>query len=97
MRIDKDLVEKIAHLARLQFNDTEKVKIEADLNRILDFMETLNEVDTSMVEPLIYMNDEVNVLRKDEVIQTITHDEGLANAPKKDTDYFRVPKVIDQK
>jgi aspartyl-tRNA(Asn)/glutamyl-tRNA(Gln) amidotransferase subunit C len=97
MRIDKDLVEKIAHLARLQFNDTEKVKIEADLNRILDFMETLNEVDTSMVEPLIYMNDEVNVLRKDEVIQTITHEEGLSNAPKKDTDYFRVPKVIEQK
>ncbi len=97
MRIDKDLVEKIAHLARLQFNDTEKVKIEADLNRILDFMETLNEVDTSMVEPLIYMNDEVNVLRKDEVIQTITHEEGLVNAPKKDTDYFRVPKVIEQK
>ena len=97
MRIDKDLVEKIAHLARLQFNDTEKVKIEADLNRIIDFMETLNEVDTSMVEPLIYMNDEVNVLRKDEVIQTITHEEGLANAPKKDTDYFRVPKVIEQK
>jgi aspartyl-tRNA(Asn)/glutamyl-tRNA(Gln) amidotransferase subunit C len=97
MRIDKDLVEKIAHLARLQFNDTEKVKIEADLNRILDFMETLNEVDTSKVEPLIYMNDEVNVLRKDEVIQTITHEEGLANAPKKDTDYFRVPKVIEQK
>jgi aspartyl-tRNA(Asn)/glutamyl-tRNA(Gln) amidotransferase subunit C len=97
MRIDKDLVEKIAHLARLQFNDAEKIKIEADLNRILDFMETLNEVDTSMVEPLIYMNDEVNVLRKDEVIQTITHEEGLANAPKKDTDYFRVPKVIEQK
>ena len=97
MRIDKDLVEKIAHLARLQFNEKEKVKIEADLNRILDFMETLNEVDTSKVEPLIYMNDEVNVLRKDEVIQTITHEEGLANAPKKDTDYFRVPKVIEQK
>jgi aspartyl-tRNA(Asn)/glutamyl-tRNA(Gln) amidotransferase subunit C len=97
MRIDKDLVEKIAHLARLQFNETEKVKIEADLNRILDFMETLNEVDTSMVAPLIYMNDEVNVLRKDEVIQTITHEEGLANAPKKETDYFRVPKVIEQK
>jgi aspartyl-tRNA(Asn)/glutamyl-tRNA(Gln) amidotransferase subunit C len=97
MRIDKDLVEKIAHLARLQFNETEKVKIEADLNRILDFMETLNEVDTSKVEPLIYMNDEVNVLRKDEVIQTITHEEGLSNAPKKDTDYFRVPKVIEQK
>jgi aspartyl-tRNA(Asn)/glutamyl-tRNA(Gln) amidotransferase subunit C len=97
MRIDKDLVEKIAHLARLEFNDQEKVKIEADLNRILDFMETLNEVDTDQVAPLIYMNDEVNVLRKDEVIQTISHEEGLSNAPKKDTDYFRVPKVIEQK
>ncbi|MEN9370189.1 MAG: hypothetical protein RI952_1054 [Bacteroidota bacterium] len=97
MRIDKDLVEKIAHLARLEFNDQEKVKIEADLNRILDFMETLNEVDTDQVAPLIYMNDEVNVLRKDEVVQTISHEEGLSNAPKKDTDYFRVPKVIEQK
>lgn len=97
MRIDKDLVEKIAHLARLEFNDQEKVKIEADLNRILDFMETLNEVDTDQVVPLIYMNDEVNVLRKDEVVQTISHEEGLSNAPKKDTDYFRVPKVIEQK
>ena len=97
MRIDKDLVEKIAHLARLEFNDQEKVKIEADLNRILDFMETLNEVDTNQVAPLIYMNDEVNVLRKDEVVQTISHEEGLSNAPKKDTDYFRVPKVIEQK
>ena len=97
MRIDKDLVEKIAHLARLEFNDQEKVKIEADLNRILYFIETLNEVDTDQVAPLIYMNDEVNVLRKDEVIQTISHEEGLSNAPKKDTDYFRVPKVIEQK
>lgn len=97
MKIDKDLVDKIAHLARLEFQDDQKIKIEEDLNRILSFMESLNEVDTSAVEPLIYLSDEVNVFRADEVKQDITHEDALRNAPKKDSDYFRVPKVIDQK
>jgi aspartyl-tRNA(Asn)/glutamyl-tRNA(Gln) amidotransferase subunit C len=97
MKIDKDLVDKIAHLARLEFQDEQKVKIEEDLNRILSFMESLNEVDTSAVAPLVYLSDEVNVFRADVVKQEITHEEGLKNAPKKDSDYFRVPKLIDQK
>lgn len=97
MKIDKDLVDKIAHLARLEFPDEQKLKIEDDLNRILSFMESLNEVDTSAVEPLIYMSDEKNVFRADEVKQDISHEDALRNAPKKDSDYFRVPKVIDQK
>ncbi len=97
MKINKELVDKIAHLARLEFPDEQKIKIEDDLNRILSFMETLNEVDTSSVEPLIYLSDEKNVFRADEIKQDITHEEALKNAPKKDSDYFRVPKVIDQK
>ncbi len=97
MKIDKDLVDKLAHLARLEFQDEQKVKIEQDLNRILSFMESLNEVDTSNVAPLVYLTDEKNVFRKDEVKQDISHEEALKNAPKKDSDYFRVPKVIDQK
>jgi len=97
MKIDKKLVDKIAHLARLEFQDDQKVKIEEDLNRILSFMESLNEVDTTNVAPLIYMSDEKNVFRADEVKQDITHEEALKNAPKKDSDYFRVPKVIEQK
>jgi aspartyl-tRNA(Asn)/glutamyl-tRNA(Gln) amidotransferase subunit C len=97
MNIDKELIDKLAHLARLEFNDDQKLKIEQDLNRILNFMESLNELDTSSVEPLIYMTDEQNVFRKDEVKQDISHDDALKNAPKKDSDYFRVPKVIDQK
>ena len=97
MKIDKELVDKIAHLARLEFNDEQKVKIESDLNRILDFMESLNELDTTNVEPLIYLSEETNVLRKDELKQEISHEDALKNAPKKDSDYFRVPKVIDQK
>lgn len=97
MKIDKELVDKIAHLARLEFQDEQKIKIEEDLNRILSFMESLNEVDTNNVAPLIYLSDEKNVFRKDEIKQDISHEEALKNAPKKDSDYFRVPKVIEQK
>lgn len=96
MNIDRQLIDKIAHLARLEFNEEEKVRIEKDLGRILDFMETLNEVDTQNVEPLIYMSDELNVTRPDVTKQEITHEEALKNAPKKDSDYFRVPKVIEK-
>jgi aspartyl-tRNA(Asn)/glutamyl-tRNA(Gln) amidotransferase subunit C len=97
MKIDKELVDKLAHLARLEFQDEQKSKIEQDLNRILSFMESLNEVDTTNVKPLVYLTDEKNVFRKDEVSQDISHEEALKNAPKKDSDYFRVPKVIEQK
>lgn len=97
MKIDKELIDKLAHLARLEFDDEQKLKIEQDLNRILYFMESLNELDTSNVEPLIYMTDQQNVFRKDEVKQEVSHEDALKNAPKKDSDYFRVPKVIDQK
>lgn len=97
MKINEELVDKLAHLARLEFNDSQKVKIEEDLNRILSFMDSLNEVDTSNVEPLIYLTEEKNVFRADVIKQDITHKDGLKNAPKSDSDYFRVPKVIEQK
>lgn len=96
MKVNEELVNKLAHLARLEFEGEDKVKIIADLQNILGFMEKLEELNTEDVEPLIYMSDEKNVLRKDEVKQTITHKEALLNAPKKDSDYFRVPKVIDK-
>ncbi len=96
MQINNELIDKIAHLARLEFDSEEKIHIENDLNRILSFVESLNEVNTDGIEPLIYLNDETNVLRKDEVHQDITHADALKNAPKKDSDYFRVPKVIDK-
>lgn len=94
MDITDKTVEEIAHLARLQFEGEEKEAIKKDLNRILDFMEVLNEVETSNVEPLIYMTDETNIMRKDEVKTTITQAQALKNAPDKDSDYFKVPKVL---
>ena len=96
MKIDNDTVDKIAHLARLEFNDASKAAMVKDLNNMLGFIDKLNELDTSNVEPLIYMSDEVNVLREDEVIHEITQQEALKNAPKHDSDYFKVPKVIDK-
>lgn len=95
MNIDTETVQKIAHLARLEFHESELDNIKMDLEKILDFMKKLNELDTENIEPLIYMTKDLNVLRADVEIQEINHEEGLKNAPKKDSDYFRVPKVID--
>ena len=60
-------------------------------------MDILSELPTDNIEPLIFMNDEVNVLREDVAKVTISHEEALKNAPKKDSDYFRIPKVLDKK
>ena len=96
MKIDHSTVDKLADLAKLEFDKEGKEEIINDLNRILVLIEKLNELDTSNIEPLIYMNDEVNVLREDEVKQEITQAEALKNAPKKDSDYFKVSKVIEK-
>lgn len=94
MTIDNETVDKIAHLARLELSNTEKEEMKVDMTRILDFMAKLNEVDTTGVEPLVYMTEVVNSTREDVVIQKITHEEALENAPERDADYFRVAKVI---
>ena len=96
-KISEETIDHIAHLSRLRFEGDDKVAIRQDLDKIIGFMGKLSEIPTDDVEPLIFMSDEVNVLRDDEPEVTITQAEALKNAPKKDSDYFRVPKVIDQK
>lgn len=96
MKIDNETVDKIAHLARLEFNDDAKEHIKTDMNNMLDFVDQLNELDTSEVAPLIYMSDEVNVLREDVVKHDITQTEALKNAADHDSDYFKVPKMIEK-
>ncbi len=96
-KIDKELVDKIAHLARLEFENEAKDEIMNDMNNMLSFIEKLNEIDTTGVDPLIYMSDDVNVMREDEISNQVPHKEALKNAPDHDSDYFRVPKFIDKK
>ena len=95
MTIDEATVDKIAHLARLELSGNEKQDMIKDMNKILDFMDKLNEIDTTGIEPLVYMTDSVNSLREDVVKLEITHEEALLNAPKHDKDYFLVSKVIE--
>ena len=95
MKLDQKTVHDIAHLARLDFKEQDEADMLASMSEILDWVEKLRELDTSDVEPLKSMSDEVNNLRKDEVKATLTHEEGLKNAPDKDSDYFRVPKFLD--
>lgn len=97
MVIDEKTVDKLADLAKLEFDENSKKGIVNDLNRMISFVEKLNELDTSSVEPLVYLSDAANVMRNDEVKQVITQAEALKNAPKKDSDYIKAPKVIDKK
>ena len=97
MNIDTKIVDEVAHLARLEFDEKAKEEIIGDMNRMLSFIDKLSELDTENVEPLIYMTDEVNVMRDDEPVVTITQEDALKNAPKRDSDYYKAPKVIEQK
>ena len=94
MRISKEEVEKLAHLSRLQLDENAIDKMQGDMNKMLHFVDKISELDLEGVEPLAYMSDEVNILRTDKIEQNIRHEEALKNAPDKDTDYFRVPKVM---
>ena len=96
MKISKEEVEKIAHLARLNFKEAELDKIQSDLEGILGWMDKLNELDTTNVDPQIFMTEEMNVMREDEIKTTLSHDESLENAPQKDSNYFRVPKTLGE-
>jgi aspartyl-tRNA(Asn)/glutamyl-tRNA(Gln) amidotransferase subunit C len=94
MEVNDALVDKLAHLARLQFNETEKAAIRNDLQRMIGFVEKLNELNLDGVRPLLHMGEEVNVLREDVVSGSVTREEALKNAPLHDNQFFKVPKVI---
>ena len=96
MKVDNQLVDKVAELAKLEFDAQAKQKMISDMDKILSFVGKIEELDTEGVEPLIYMTQETNVLRNDEVSQHNTKEEALKNAPDKDSDYFKVPKVLNK-
>ena len=89
-------VEHVASLARLEFSDEEKKVLMNQLNRILDYMEKLDELDTSNVEPLSHVIPLTNVFREDVVKPSQPISEVLKNAPRKTDKFFKVPKVIEQ-
>jgi aspartyl-tRNA(Asn)/glutamyl-tRNA(Gln) amidotransferase subunit C len=94
MEVNEALVDKLANLARLKFDDAEKESVKNDLQKMIQFVEKLNELDTTGVDPLLHMSGNVNVLRADEVKGSISREAGLNNAAVHDEHFFKVPKVI---
>ena len=94
MKIDAKMVDDLAHLARLRFDDSEKESIRADLQKMVAFVEKLEKVDTTGVAPLLFISDAANVLREDIVQGSVSREEALLNAPLKDEVFFKVPTVI---
>jgi aspartyl-tRNA(Asn)/glutamyl-tRNA(Gln) amidotransferase subunit C len=94
MEVTGALVDKLAHLSRLEFNAAGKEAIKNDLQRMISFVEKLDELDLEGTEPLLHMSANVNVLRDDEVKGSVTREEALKNAPAHDDKFFKVPKVI---
>jgi aspartyl-tRNA(Asn)/glutamyl-tRNA(Gln) amidotransferase subunit C len=95
MQIDRNLILKLETLARLELNEQEREQLRGSLNDILRMVETLDALDTEGVEPLVYINDEVNDLREDAVSNQLPRDQALSNAPDHNGVFFKVPKVID--
>jgi aspartyl-tRNA(Asn)/glutamyl-tRNA(Gln) amidotransferase subunit C len=95
MSVTNEDVKYVANLARLQLTDEEAEQLKGDMNRILEYMETLNELDTSGVEPLEHVTELDVRFRKDEAKPPLSHEDALKNAPDADSDYFRVPRVIE--
>ncbi|MFL5728271.1 MAG: Asp-tRNA(Asn)/Glu-tRNA(Gln) amidotransferase subunit GatC [Cytophagaceae bacterium] len=94
MKVDQNTIQKIIHLSRLEFDEKAEQSLLQDVNKILDWVEKLKEIDTEKVKPLTHMSEEVNILREDVVANTLKHEDALINGPKKDSDYFRVPKFL---
>jgi len=96
MNIDKKTIHKVADLARIEVKEEQVDDLIEEMSKILTFMEKLNELDTRDVEPLVYLNPEVNVFREDVIKQEITVEEGLMNASKHNEEFFMVPKIIEK-
>ena len=85
----------MAHLSRLELSEQESTKMVGDLSKILNWMDQLKELDTTDVQPLTHMSEEVNVFREDLVKNELSREKALRNAPSQDGEYFQVPKVIE--
>lgn len=94
MAIDKKTVQKLAHLSRLELTEKEQEKMGEDLGDILNWVEKLEEIDTSNVKPLGNVNEEPIHFRADKANNFFSGDEALKNAPEKDQGHFIVPKVL---
>lgn len=94
-KIDEAQVRKVAKLSRLELTEAEVEEFTGQLGAILDYMEKMNELDTTNVEPLAHCLPISNVFRDDVVKESLGTEKTLANAPQRDEEFFKVPKILD--
>ena len=94
MIVNDASIEKLAHLSRLELKEAEKEEMKIELQKMIGFIDKLNELDTSGVEPLLHMSENVDIFRNDEVSGQISKEDVFKNAPLHDGNFFKVPKVI---
>lgn len=94
MKFTAEDVQRIAHLARLEVPDAKAAAFAPQLDKVVEYMATLNELDTTDVEPLYGPVDKTTVLRADESRKEIAREDILANAPESDGAFFIVPKIV---
>ncbi len=95
MVIDDKMIDYIGELARLKLQDNERESAKNEMNKIIDYMDTLNKIDTSGIEAMSHAFPVKNVFRKDEVKPSISREDLLLNAPDKSEEAFKVPKTFD--
>ena len=95
MTIDLKTVKHISKLSRISINEEKAKILKKDLNSIFEFIEKLNELDTTKIEPLTSIADTVLQLRKDEIKSSNIRDQILKNSPDENKDFFVVPKVVE--
>ena len=94
-KITEEQVKKVAKLARLDLTDDEVKEFTAQLQSILQYVEKMNQLDTEKVEPLAHCLPITNIFREDYVKESLGTEKTLANAPQRDGDFFKVPKILD--
>jgi aspartyl-tRNA(Asn)/glutamyl-tRNA(Gln) amidotransferase subunit C len=95
MKIDEAQVRRVAMLSRLELSDQEVSQFSTQLSAIFEYIEKLNELDTDNVEPLAHCLPVHNVFREDVPRPSLSNDAALANAPDREDEYFKVPKILD--
>ncbi|HDS85414.1 MAG TPA: Asp-tRNA(Asn)/Glu-tRNA(Gln) amidotransferase subunit GatC [Phycisphaerales bacterium] len=94
-QIDRQMVERVALLARLELSESEIAQFSTQLSGIVDYIEKINTLDTDRIEPLAHCLPVHNVLRQDEPLSSLSNEAALANAPEQIEGYFKVPKILD--
>jgi aspartyl-tRNA(Asn)/glutamyl-tRNA(Gln) amidotransferase subunit C len=95
MEVTDELIDHLAELSKLKFSEAGKSELKTDLQKMISFVEKLQELDTSGIEPLTHMGATINALREDNMHGMISREEAMLNAPVKDEKFFKVPKVIN--